>query len=294
MTKTIFLLSFLLLFIQCNYDIMTLDIQGHRGCRGLFPENTIPAFLHAMDLGVHTLEFDVVISKDHQVIVSHDPYMSHHISTLPDGSLVTEENEKDHNIYKLDYTEIKSYDVGLKEFPRFPDQQKIQVHKPSLKDLIQNTEEKNNKILYNIEIKRTPAGDKIFHPEYQLFADLVIGEITELGIMNRTTVQCFDIATLQYLHETYPEVKLVYLIENEDLPVDNINKLGFIPHVYSPYYKLVDTELVKYCKNENMQVIPWTVNETADMNQLIDLGVDGIITDYPDRLISLYDERLKK
>jgi len=246
-----------------------------------------------MDLGVHTLEFDVVISKDHQVIVSHDPYMSHYISTQPDGSLVTEENEKDHNIYKLDYTEIKNYDVGMKHFSRFPEQQKIEVHKPSLKDLIRHTEEKNNKILYNIEIKRTPAGDKIFHPEYQLFADLVIGEISELGIMDRTTVQCFDIATLQYLNETYPAVKLVYLIENEDSITDNINKLGFTPHVYSPNYKLVDAELVKYCKSKNMQAIPWTVNEIADMQLLMDLGVEGIITDYPDRLIKLFHQRVK-
>lgn len=277
----------IIIFIQCQSSTMKLDIQGHRGCRGLMPENTIPAFLHAMDLGVHTLEFDVVTSKDNKVIVSHDPYMSYYISTQPDGSEITEENQKNHNIYQLDYNEIKGYDVGMKFFPRFSDQKKMKVHKPSLHDLIKKTEAKNGEILYNIEIKRTIAGDKIFHPEYKVFADLVINEITELGIMDRTTVQCFDVATLQYINKTYPNVRLVYLIENKDTIDENMEKLGFIPYVYSPYYKLIDESLVDYCKSNKMQLIPWTINETVDMQHMIDMGVDGIITDYPDRLINL-------
>ncbi|MDA8692866.1 glycerophosphodiester phosphodiesterase family protein [Saprospiraceae bacterium] len=265
----------------------TLDIQGHRGCRGLYPENTIPAFVHAMDLGVNTLEFDVVISKDNQVIISHDPYMSHHIATGPNALEITEKTEKDHNIYKLTYAEIQTYDVGLKDFPRFPEQKKIPVHKPALKDLIAVTEAKNNKILYNIEIKRRPENDEIFHPHYKTFADLVVNEITDLGIMDRTTVQCFDVATLIYINERYPNVRLVYLIENEDSPTDNLAKIGFTPYVYSPDYKLVDKELVKLCQEKNMQLIPWTVNEVEDMKAMIDLGVKGIISDYPDRLIGL-------
>ena len=265
-----------------------IDIQGHRGCRGLLPENTIPAFIHAMDLGVHTLEFDVVISKDKKVIVSHDPYMSHHIATGPNQLEITEETEKNHNIYNLTYDEIQTYDVGLKDFQRFPEQKKIAVHKPSLKDLIAVTEEKNDQILYNIEIKRRPENDEIYHPHYKTFADLVINEITDLGIMDRTTVQCFDVATLQYINEKYPKVRLVYLIENEDSPKANLDKLGFLPYVYSPYYKLVDAELVDLCKAKNMQLIPWTVNEVDDMKAMIELNVTGIITDYPDRLIGLY------
>jgi len=265
----------------------TLDIQGHRGCRGLYPENTIPAFLHAMDLGVHTLEFDVVISADEKIIVSHDPYMSYDISTAPNDVEITKETEKDHNIYKLSYDDIKNYDVGIKPFSRFPDQKKMAVHKPSLKDLITATEAKDPKIRYNIEIKRRPENDGIFHPEYTHFADLVINEIDALGITNWTTVQCFDVPTLQYIHKTYPHIKLVYLIENKDTPDQNLDKLGFKPDVYSPEYKLVDDELVSLCNHKNIQLIPWTVNEVEDMKALINLKVDGIITDYPDRLIEL-------
>ena len=282
--------------IICSCKIKTInknqiDIQGHRGCRGLYPENTIPAFLHAMDLGVHTLEFDVVITSDHEVLISHDPYMSHHISTAPNNIEITESTEKEHNIYKLTYNEVKTYDVGLKDFPRFPEQKKIAVHKPILDDLIEYTEKKDNGILYNIEIKRRPENDNVYHPEYKLFADLVIKKVTELGILRRTTIQCFDVETLIYLNKSYPNVRLVYLIENEDSPTDNLKKLGFTPFVYSPYYKLVDAELVKLCKEQKMQLIPWTVNEIVDMKSMIDFNVSGIISDYPDRLTQLLHKK---
>jgi glycerophosphoryl diester phosphodiesterase len=268
-----------------------IDIQGHRGCRGLYPENTIPAFLHAMDLGVHTLEFDVVITGDHEVLISHDPYMSHYISTAPNNIQITESTEKEYNIYKLTYDEVQTYDVGLKYFPRFPEQKKLAVHKPILDDLIELTEKKNNRILYNIEIKRKPENDNLYHPEYKLFADLVINKVTELGILRRTTIQCFDVETLIYLNKSYPHVRLVYLIENEDSPTDNLKKLGFTPFVYSPYFKLVDADLVSLCRDQKMQLIPWTVNEMEDMKTMIDLNVDGIISDYPDRLINLLHKK---
>ncbi len=269
---------------------MNLDIQGHRGCRGLLPENTIPAFEHAIELGVNTLEFDVVISKDHQVIVSHEPFMSHEIATSPDGQEITKENQLEHNIYALDYEGIKTYDVGTKYVERFPDQKKIKVHKPSLKDVVHRAEFLAPEILYNIEIKRKKEWDLTHHPSYQTFADLVIKELEELGVMDRTTVQCFDVETLQYIHAEYPHVRLVYLIMNEDAPESNIEKLGFTPFVYSPYYLLVNKQLVDYCKVLDMQLIPWTVNEEVDMKKLIDIGVTGIITDYPDRLIKVAKE----
>ena len=84
---------------------------------------------------------------------------------------------------------------------------------------------------------------------------------------------------------------MVYLIENEDSPTDNLKKLGFTPFVYSPYYKLVDAELVKLCKEQKMQLIPWTVNEIVDMKSMIDFNVSGIISDYPDRLTQLLHKK---
>src|SRR5688500_3464035 len=116
-------------------QIPAFDKQGHRGCRGLMPENTIAAMLKAIDLGVTTLETDIAITKDKQPILSHEPFFNHEITTKPDGSFVTEAEEKSLNIYKMDYEQVKSFDVGLKPHPRFPHQQKIKAIKPLLEEM---------------------------------------------------------------------------------------------------------------------------------------------------------------
>ena len=272
--------------------IEKFDIQGHRGWRGLYPENTIEGFLATAKLGVHTLEMDVTLSKDHQVIVSHDPYFSHEFCLLPNGDEIFKEDEQNHKTFELTHEEIKTYDTGTKFHEKFPEQKKIKTYKPRLAEVVQNvnqflSETELEPPHYNIEIKRKIKWDHIFHPEYKIFSDLVVAEIKNLGIEELTTVQCFDIETLQYLKEKYPEFKLVYLIENEYSFEKSLGLLGFIPEVYSPYFKLVNPGMVKACHQKNMKLIPWTVNENEDMLELIQMGVDGIISDYPDRLIQL-------
>lgn len=275
---------------QNNYTM--IDVQGHRGCRGLLPENTIPAFLHAIDLGVTTLELDVVVNAAGDVIVSHEPFFNHEIATTPDGSLLTPSNQSEHNMYPLSIAEIQAYDVGSKAHPRFPQQRKMAVHKPMLAQMVSAVEEKvkaeHLKLpLYNIEIKRNPDHDNIFHPGYQEFADIVIRTVEDLGIMDRSFIQCFDIETLQYLHRVYPSVRLVYLVENIKPFQLNFEELGFKPAAYSPYFKLVSDSLITYCRQEVIDLVPWTVNESKDMKTLLDQGVTHIITDYPDRLLAL-------
>jgi len=286
----IFLISISsLMHAQDNWQ---LDIQGHRGARGLMPENTIPAFRKALEIGVHTLEIDVVISADSIVIVSHEPFMSHEICKTPNGTDIKKKDEQGHNLFALSYQQIKAYDCGSKYVKRFPDQEKMKVHKPSLEDMVKEVESLSQTHGYNIEIKRKPEWDDSFHPDYKRFADLVIADIERLGIMDRTTVQCFDTETLKYIHDTYPHVSLVYLIMDRKPFERHIDELGFNPAVYSPYYKLVDKTLVDQCRQASINLIPWTVNDSADMRELIELRVDGIITDYPDRLVNVVS-RLK-
>ena len=294
-TKYFFVIIFITISVMGTSQI---DIQGHRGCRGLFPENSIPAFLHAIDLGVNTLEFDVVISKDKKVIVSHEPFMSHEICKTPEGSTFDVSEEPSHNLFALSYDEIKSYDCGSLYFEKFPEQKKLRTHKPSLSDVVSAVREKLDSkglktINYNIEIKRKEKWDNTFHPSFKEFADLVIAEIEALGIMPTTTVQCFDIPTLQYMHKKYPHVRLVYLIYNSDGIAGNLEKLGFDPAVYSPYHGLVKTGTAEYCNKKGIQLIPWTVNEVEEMKNMIEKGVHGIITDYPDRLIELLKAETK-
>ncbi|PZR41755.1 MAG: glycerophosphodiester phosphodiesterase [Azospira oryzae] len=264
-----------------------LDKQGHRGSRGLMPENTVPAMIKALQLGVTTLELDVVISKDKHVLVSHDTYMSAEISRKPDGTDVTPDEAKQINLYQMPYAEIKTYDVGSKPHAGFPQQKKRKAYKPLLSELIDSVElyVKKNKLpkpSYNIEIKSQPAGDHISHPEPQEFADLVMSVLKSKKLGKRLTIQSFDVRSLKVMHEKYPEVTLSYLTANTKSLADNLATLGFTPPVYSPYYKTVTAETVKQCHDQRMKIVPWTVNTKEEINQLIALGVDGIITDYPD------------
>lgn len=280
----------LLLMLMTNLTIAQqreLDIQGHRGARGLMPENTIPAFKRAIDEGVSTLELDVVITKDQQVLVSHEPYMSSSICSKPDGEPVGKDESKDLNIYQMNYGQVADFDCGSRGNSRFPMQEKMAVSKPLLTDMIKAAEayakEKGvDPLNYNIEIKSSPKGDDVFHPEVPEFSKLVHDVIESYLPKNRYTLQSFDFRVLQYWHEHYPEVVLVALIENMKSVEKNVESLGFIPQIYSPYHKLLNKKKVEDIHEMGMKVVPWTVNTKEEMENLIEIGVDGIITDYPD------------
>jgi glycerophosphoryl diester phosphodiesterase len=274
--------------VRTNNSYPIFDYQGHRGCRGLMPENTIPAMLKALELGVTTLETDVVITKDKQAILSHEPIFNHEITTKPNGNIVKEEEEKTLNIYQMDYATVKTFDVGLKPHPRFSLQQKIAVYKPLLADMIDAAETyavKNKKVLpnYNIETKSEPTTDNTYHPLPAAFVELIMDVVKAKKIAARTTIQSFDPRTLQYLHLHYPTISTALLIEDFDKRSfdDQIAQLGFIPSIYSPHYSLVTTDLLLKCKQKGVRVIPWTVNDLPTMQRLKTMGVDGIISDYP-------------
>lgn len=262
-----------------------LDRQGHRGTRGLMPENTIPAMKKALDLGVQTLELDVVISKDNQVVVSHDPYMSADITLKPDGTPVTVAEQKSINLYQLSYDQIRGYDVGSRPHPQFAQQQKFRTYKPLLTELIDSVEAyaKLKKLplpRYNVEIKMSPPTDGVYHPGPAEFVRLVL-PICQQKLGERFNIQSFDARPLQLIHQQAPAVVLAYLTANPKSLAENLDTLGFTPAIFSPYYKTVTDELVKQCHEQRMRIIPWTVNTKEEIDNLVKLGVDGIITDYP-------------
>jgi glycerophosphoryl diester phosphodiesterase len=268
---------------------MTFDKQGHRGCRGLMPENTIPAMLRAIDLGVTTLEMDVSFSRDKKPVVSHDPWFNSMISTTPEGKYISASEEKKYALYQMDYAEIRKWDVGLKPHPLYAKQQKMAAYKPLLDELIDSAEHYAHRkgikpLYYNIETKCNPAGDGIYHPGPEEFTDLVMEVIIRKKIVKRAIIQSFDERTLQVLHRKYPKVKTAYLVEGteKNTVAQNIDKLGFRPDIYSPEFRLVTPELISYCHANGMKVIPWTVNDAGQIRKLKEMGVDGIISDYPD------------
>ncbi len=265
------------------------DLQGHRGARGLMPENSIEGCLKAIELGVNTLELDLVITKDSQVVVSHEPYFNALICTGRQGDTLTEEQGRKMNIYAMVLAEVQSCDCGSMGHPKFPSQKKLKTYKPTLRELVQATEnysKKNRKgtlLLYNIEIKSDLKTDSIDHPKPDVFVDLVYQELKNLRIIERTTVQSFDERALQEMKKLNEEISLAFLVENR-LPLkENIKKLGFIPTIYSPDYQRLTESEIKQAHDMGMKVIPWTVNEPKDMIRLQKWKVDGLITDYPDR-----------
>ena len=234
---SVFILLFFMSFMnEREFQKPAFDVQGHRGCRGLMPENTIPAMIKALDLGVTTLEMDVVITKDNKVLVSHEPWFEAEITTKPDGSFIKPGEAMQYNIFQMNYEEIVKYDVGMKPHPRFPQQQKIKAIKPLLADLFDSVAE-NMKIrrrpfpYFNIETKCLPAGDGRFHPKPEEFVELLMAVIKEKQLEERVIIQSFDFRTLKYLHEKYPSIKTAMLIEDSD---ENdfdgqLNKLGYTP-----------------------------------------------------------------
>ena len=267
----------------------TFDKEGHRGCRGLMPENTIPAMIKALDLGVTTLEMDIAITKDKQPVLSHEPWFAQDITTKPDGTYMKNLEERKFVIYWMTYEQVKTFDVGMKPHPHFPRQQKMKVVKPLLSDVIDSSEEHakatNRPLpLYNIETKTDPVLDSVFHPMPVEFVDLLMSVILQKGIGERTIIQSFDFRTLQYLHQKYPSIKTSMLIEGSDKRSldEQLKSLGFTPTIYSPEYTLVTEDVVKKCHTQNIRIVPWTVNDRPTIDELKKMGVDGIITDYPD------------
>ena len=266
----------------------SFDLQGHRGARGLSPENTIQAFKKALDLGVNTLELDVVISKDNKVVVSHEPWLNEEVTLDAKGKNITKKDALAFNIYKNKYKKIKSYDVGSIGNPKFLEQKKEKAYKPLLSELITFAEAKNDQIRYNVEIKSTPKDEKNgFQPSVAEFSDLVIEQLKNAKLsLEKITVQSFDPRVLEYIHKTYPAFTLAFLTYKNDFET-NMKMLSFKPKIYSPYFILLNKEEVKRIQNKKMKVIPWTVNKKNDIVNLLKMGVDGIITDYPNIAIPL-------
>lgn len=272
--------------MQKQAPLPAFDKEGHRGARGLMPENTVPAMLKAIDLGVTTLEMDLQVTADKQVILSHDNHINTSFTLTNEGKELTAEEAKMSAFYRMNYEEVKTFDVGTKFYDKYPKQRKFKAHIPRLSEVIDSVQTYlavNGKpqVFYNIETKSTVEGDNLLHPDPDEFIRLVMEVVEGKKITPWTIIQSFDVRTLQVLHDKYPHVRASFLVEDGALE-SNLEKLGFKPAIYSPAAKLVTIGLVKEVQAQGMKIIPWTVNDKLEIERLKSLGVDGIITDYPD------------
>ena len=283
------------------------DLQGHRGARGLAPENTLPAFARALEIGVTTLELDAGLTEDGVVVVAHDRRLNPDIVRGTDGRWLV---GRTRTIHELTFHELGRYDVGRTRpgsdySRRFPVQRRMDgVRIPKLEDVFALARKAHNdQVRFNIETKLSPlAPDETAGPEE--LARAVIKVVRANGVERRTTIQSFDWRTLALVQQEAPEIATAYLTSDAENVRDVgagaspwTNGIRFADHgsvpkmvkaaggrIWSPNHGDLTEARVKEAKGLGLQVLPWTVNDPPDMERLIDWGVDGIITDYPDRL----------
>lgn len=296
-----------------------LDLQGHRGARGLMPENSLPAFEQALALGVTTLELDTVMTADGVVVVHHDRRLSPERTRDSGGNWLTEETAAP--LIDLTLADLAAYDIGRakpgsRTARHYPEQAGLDgVAIPRLAAVIARAESlSGGQVRYNIETKLSPLSPAD-SAEPIAFAAALIAVIREAGVAERAAVQSFDWRTLLLVQEQAPEIETVYLTAEQSW-LDNLGRgertaspwIGGLAinwaevtppaavkaaggAVWSPYYRDLKAQDLREAQQLGLRVVVWTVNDPGDMASLIDLGVDGIITDYPDRARAVMREK---
>ncbi len=274
--KVLLSLSLMFFFTEC----FGLDVQGHRGARSVLPENSMPAFEYALKIGVDTIELDTGVTADGVVIIYHDQKINKTLCQLSNGGRVTNTLW----IHQLTFAEVQKFDCGSRLNPRFKEQQLIPGTKiPSLRqlfELVLNSDHPNaDTIRFNIETKSNPR-QKNAQPAPENFAKAIIELIEEFNLTNRTTIQSFDHRTLLAAKEIAPDIPTAALY-SKNLSDWITPTLAVRADIVSPHFKNITHKEVIDIQKAGLTVIPWTANQPNDWATLIDMGVDGIITDNP-------------
>ncbi len=273
-----------------------IEIHGHRGCRGYFPENTLSSFIHAVNLNLDAIELDVVISKDLQVVVSHEPFMHRKKCLWPNLIPISKEQEQLLYLFQLNYEEIKKFDCGLLAHANYPLVKLGPAYKPLLTAVItavekECREKKRTPIKYNIELKSEPHLIGYAQPGYEQYINLVLDTVKKFNIENRLIIQSFDKEILRTIRKLDTKIVLSLLIEDSVDPLQHIEQLGFIPDILASDYIYLNAENIKRLQKQNVKVFAFTVNQISAIENQINMGVDAIISDYPDiiaRCLSTY------
>lgn len=292
------------------------DAEGHRGARGLLPENTLPAFEAALDLGVTTLEMDLHFTQDGKVVVWHDPIIDDTKCQLPDDSANPDAPDPKNPLRRIFISQqplsaVQSYQCDLNpDADRFPDQTAVSmpisgnnyriITLNELFDFVERYANSDQKtaaqrdnaatVQFNIETKRDPDApenidDGFTGGEAGPFERAILEIVNGRSLTDRVIIQSFDHRSLRTIRELNSEIRLAALTTRGEAKVDVY--AGYKFDIWSPNQRDITAELVTKAHEEGLLVIPWTVNETDDMRRLIDWGVDGLISDFPDRLLTL-------
>jgi glycerophosphoryl diester phosphodiesterase len=256
-----------------------IQVHGHRGARAIYPENTIPAFSYAIDIGADVLEMDVAVTKDNVLVISHDPHINPQICTGPHPGIA---------IHELTFAELREYDCGTLKNPRFPKQQPVPGTRIPTLDKVLSLG-KGNQIQFNIETKSFPDHPELTPPP-DVFASMLLDVIRKNRVESRSIVQSFDFRTLHAMKRLAPDMRLSALWEGAPRPFVSIAQEA-AAGIISPDFHLVSPEQVEASHQAKLEVVPWTADTPQDWQKLIDAGVNAIITDDPAALIAYLKEK---
>jgi len=279
-------------------DSRQVEIHGHRGARGLRPENTLAAFRMALSLGVTAVELDVVMAGDGEVIVSHEPWFHALTCSFPDGRPVRRWHQRRYRIFEMTTAEVQRFDCGVRAHPQFPEQVPVPSYKPRLGEVVRQAEafattRDRPAPRYSIEVKSRPTWEGRYHPGPVVFVKALYRVLETARVMTRSSILSFDYRILQAaraLSSAWALNMLAGRFPRRSL-AQRLAALGFTPDILGPDHRLVTPAVVQRAHAEGMRVVPWTVNAPDRMQALVAMGVDGITTDYPNRAVALFHDR---
>jgi glycerophosphoryl diester phosphodiesterase len=257
-----------------------IEIFGHRGFRGKYPENSLIGFQKAIELGISGIELDVVVNKDQQLVISHEPYFQREYCLDSSGRNIQSESE--YNIYELTQEQILKFDCGSKYYSKFPEQQKLKTTKPLFQEFIKTLN--LEKVVLLLEIKSNPKEYGISQPEPKEYCELILNELKNYPFTSNVRVMSFDNQILEELHKFDPSFPLIYLTYLPKSPSYFLKKLSFTPFGLGMFYPTIKGRKTHMLHKADVKLFAWTVNSISSMKKLRQDDVDGIITDFPDIL----------
>ena len=256
------------------------EIYGHRGFRGKYPENSILGFQKAIELGISGIELDVVVNKDSQLVISHEPFFQKEYCLDSTGHNI--ETENDFNIYHLTQKEIELFDCGTKPYSKFSGQLKTKTIKPLFQTFVEQVDLKHAIVLF--EIKSDPKEIGVSQPNIDEYVKIILDELSHFQYKSKIRIMSFDAEILEQIHQKDPSYQIIYLTYLPKSPNSFLKKLSFRPFALGMYYPTINGKTAKILHQKNIKLFSWTVNEIKQKEKMMKLGVDGIITDFPDIL----------
>lgn len=247
-------------------------IFGHRGCRGIYPENTIEGFKKAIAFGVDGIELDVVVNKNQELVISHESYID------TSYCLTNKIDNESLNIYKMNISEIQDIDCGSKFVKEFPNQLKVKEKKPTYKEFKKELIDYQGDILFEIKCDNDLVNE--YFPNYEKYAKIIFEETRYSRHFDKIHFMSFDYRILNELFKIMPDSKYIYLSSNKEFEKE-MKLLNFEPFGVGIDFNIISQKTIDLVHEKKQIIYGWTINDEENSKSLTSMGLDGVITDYP-------------